>query len=326
MPFQFHTLGITTASAALPTFFNANTLEPYKPPPPGRRYYTVRRPIPKRWGLGIFCGLAGICGIVSCLPFLEKWARPRVREFSRSSNSIVRYCAHKYITLYRQERDPVIQQRGIFYRYFTYSRDEWLTSKLNLVNMVTHLFAHGSIAHYAINMTALYTGIMFLSPMMSRAKFLTTLLASGVLAANIESAIGDSNRPFTNLSLSELKRRLDLLGQSNESKSSHFNLPRKSSIQEPTSRGIGLSGALCGVFTIAAFMNPYVGVSVMFLPAIPLWIAITGQFSLDLAGWWLRWQDGIGHGAHMGGNAAGVLLWLLWLRRPGGISLHRGSW
>ena len=77
-------------------------------------------------------------------------------------------------------------------------------------------------------------------------------------------------------------------------------------LRNPDYRALGASGAISGVTTAFALFAPFVMLFVFFIPMPAILFAVAFvAFSAFASG---RIQDGIGHGAHLGGALMGVVL------------------
>ncbi|KAF2827476.1 hypothetical protein CC86DRAFT_321591 [Ophiobolus disseminans] len=78
-------------------------------------------------------------------------------------------------------------------------------------------------------------------------------------------------------------------------------------------RGLGFSGALMGITSVAACMSPMSKVAIYGIIPVPLWAVTVGYAVLD--GYYLNDQNSrIGHAGHLGGLAFGIMYYLLNLR------------
>lgn len=81
---------------------------------------------------------------------------------------------------------------------------------------------------------------------------------------------------------------------------------------------LGASGIVMGAASAAACLAPFAPMQIMLIPInIPLWGIAVGYFLID--SYFLNTGTMIGHAAHMGGAAAGVAYYGLFLRRYGGV-------
>lgn len=86
---------------------------------------------------------------------------------------------------------------------------------------------------------------------------------------------------------------------------------------QPQLPALGASGAISGVVLLFAFMYPQARILLFFFIPVPALAGVLAFVGLDVAG--LIWQvEGgglpIGHGAHLGGAATGMLYYLLVIR------------
>jgi membrane associated rhomboid family serine protease len=148
--------------------------------------------------------------------------------------------------------------------------------------MLTSTFTHVEIWHLAGNMfTAYFLGtFLCASPIITPVRFLTIALGAG----------------FTGSVGYVYQRYLVTHGQGKDYK-----------------RGLGFSGALMGITSVAACLNPTSKVLIYGIVPMPLWGLVLGYAFYD--GYYLN--DGnsrIGHAGHLGGLAFGIAYYVLKLR------------
>ncbi|RYP64667.1 hypothetical protein DL769_006575 [Monosporascus sp. CRB-8-3] len=83
--------------------------------------------------------------------------------------------------------------------------------------------------------------------------------------------------------------------------------------------GLGASGVISGIGTALACTRPWASFGFMFIPVpIPLWALMAGYIAYD--SYRLNSEGStIGHAAHLGGSGFGVLFYVVFLRRYGGV-------
>jgi membrane associated rhomboid family serine protease len=78
-------------------------------------------------------------------------------------------------------------------------------------------------------------------------------------------------------------------------------------------RGLGFSGALMGITSVAACLSPHAKVLIYGIVPVPLWATVLGYGFYD--GYYVNDQRSrIGHAGHLGGLAFGIAYYLLRLR------------
>jgi membrane associated rhomboid family serine protease len=78
-------------------------------------------------------------------------------------------------------------------------------------------------------------------------------------------------------------------------------------------RGLGFSGAIMGLSTVAACLAPQAKFALYGIIPVPLWALVTGYAVYD--GYYLNSAESrIGHAGHLGGLAFGVVYYLARLR------------
>jgi membrane associated rhomboid family serine protease len=148
--------------------------------------------------------------------------------------------------------------------------------------VVTSVFTHVDIWHIAGNMfTTYYLGrFLCYSPYINPSRLLTITLGSGILG-----------------SVGWLYNRWLVTGQTGLD----------------YQRGLGFSGALMGITSVAACLNPSARVALYGIIPVPLWGLVLGYAFFD--GYYVNdARSRVGHAGHLGGLAFGVGYYLLRLR------------
>ncbi|KAF2130099.1 hypothetical protein P153DRAFT_339634 [Dothidotthia symphoricarpi CBS 119687] len=147
---------------------------------------------------------------------------------------------------------------------------------------LTATFTHLSLTHFACNMFVFYTMGQFLVrlPIITPARFLIIVFGSG------------------------------LLGSAGYLQNRARKVPAGA---YDRSRGVGFSGALMGITTVAACFYPHAQMMLMGVIPMPLWVLTLGFAAVD--GYFLNDETSrIGHAGHLGGMAFGAAYYLIRLR------------
>jgi membrane associated rhomboid family serine protease len=148
--------------------------------------------------------------------------------------------------------------------------------------MLTSTFTHVDLWHLAGNMlTAYYLGgFLCQMPIITPAHFLTISIGSGIAGSAVF-----------------LFQRYYASGMTGYDQT----------------RGLGFSGALMGITTVAAFLSPHTKFHIYGIIPIPLWGLAVGYGVYD--GYYLNDNKSrIGHAGHLGGAAFGFLYYIWRLR------------
>jgi membrane associated rhomboid family serine protease len=148
--------------------------------------------------------------------------------------------------------------------------------------MLTSVFAHVDIWHLAGNMlTAYYLGsFLCYAPIITPIRFLQIAIGSGVAG-----------------SIGYLWQRYLVTGGKGVD----------------GSRGLGFSGALMGITSVAACLAPTAKVYIYGIIPLPLWATVAGYAAYD--GYYLNNSSSrVAHSGHLGGLAFGIAYYLLKLR------------
>jgi membrane associated rhomboid family serine protease len=153
--------------------------------------------------------------------------------------------------------------------------------------IVTNMFAHGSIGHIIFNMFALFTFGPVLERVWGSQRFLIFYLVCGLVAGLAQMI---SLEP-------ETVRGLLPGGQ----------------ILAYSDSALGASGAIMGLFAAFAYLFPNTELFIMLIPVpIKAKYAVAIMAAIDLFGQFGPAKTGIGHYAHLGGLAMGFLLVIYW--------------
>ena len=150
--------------------------------------------------------------------------------------------------------------------------------------VVTSNFTHVGIGHVLSNMITVYFlgGFLAYAPQITPGRYLIVALGSGVAGA----AGYVYNR----------------------------YLQTKNSSMPDYARGLGFSGAVMGISSVAACLSPTSRVHIWGIVPLPLWALVAGYAIYD--GYYLNSVDSrVGHAGHLGGLAFGMLYYFTRLRR-----------
>lgn len=149
--------------------------------------------------------------------------------------------------------------------------------------LLTSVFTHLSIGHVFSNMFTVYFLGQFLAyaPQITPGRYAIIALGSG-----LAGSVGFLANRAQKMEGSRMKDR---------------------------TRGLGFSGAVMGISTVAACLRPTAQVAIWGIIPMPLWALVTGYAVYD--GYYLNSNDTtIGHAGHLGGLIFGGAYYLLKLR------------
>ncbi|KAL7273589.1 hypothetical protein RUND412_003540 [Rhizina undulata] len=176
--------------------------------------------------------------------------------------------------------------------------------------LITHQFSHTGLFHFLFGYIALKSFAPALATMYGAGRTVGVLLASGTMAGALNILYYKLQNPYASLTEAELNRLL------------HAKKPDGTKFVEDRdfrlilSPHLGSSGAIVGMVTICALIAPALQVNLMFIPyGIAIRNCVLGFAAFDLGGVFYDYGLGIAHIGHLGGNIAGLLLYLFWLRR-----------
>jgi membrane associated rhomboid family serine protease len=152
--------------------------------------------------------------------------------------------------------------------------------------VVTNIFAHGSIGHIFFNMFALYTFGVWLERVWGHKRFLIFYLICGLFAGIIQMLFLS---PETGYRLTD------------------------EGIRVLSSEGaLGASGAIMGLFAAFAYLFPNTELMMLFLPVpIKAKYMVAIMVAIDLFGQFGPVKTNMGHFAHLSGLAMGFALVLI---------------
>ncbi|KAG9192165.1 hypothetical protein G6011_10899 [Alternaria panax] len=155
----------------------------------------------------------------------------------------------------------------------------------NYFSMLTSVFTHVDIGHIFSNMFTVYFMGSFLAsaPIITPFRYLTIALGSGLAG-----------------SVGYLFNR-------------YYQLQAEGPHARDYTRGIGFSGAVMGISTVAACLAPHSQVLIYGIVPMPLWALVTGYAIYD--GYYVNSTNSrIGHAGHLGGLAFGLVYYFARLR------------
>ncbi|KAG0165143.1 hypothetical protein DFQ30_008910 [Apophysomyces sp. BC1015] len=140
------------------------------------------------------------------------------------------------------------------------------------ITLLTSCFSHRDFFHLACNMVGLYSFGLVLHEHLGREQFLALYLSTGIGANVVSHVFGIATRRF-----------------------------------RPLLPSLGASGAVYGVLSATAILNPHASIYCLFIPFVPIQLgyALPALMSLDLAGIILRWRS-FDHYAHLAGAGIGL--------------------
>lgn len=153
--------------------------------------------------------------------------------------------------------------------------------------IVTNMFAHGSIPHLVFNMFALYTFGVWLERVWGPKRFLIFYLICGVVAGLAQMMFLKDVIKFD----PSINENVLVIGSA-----------------------LGASGAIMGLFAAFGYLFPNTELMMLFIPVpIKAKYMVAIMAAIDLFGG-LRpgGGDGIGHFAHLGGLVMGFILVIFW--------------
>jgi membrane associated rhomboid family serine protease len=148
--------------------------------------------------------------------------------------------------------------------------------------LLTSAFTHVDVWHLAANMfTAYYLGqFLCYAPVITPVRFLTIAIGSG-----LTGSVGYIYQRYL----------------------------KTGGLGRDSTRGLGFSGALMGITSVAACLAPTAKVYIYGILPLPLWATVAGYAFYD--GYYLNDNNSrIGHAGHLGGLAFGIAYYLLKLR------------
>lgn len=155
----------------------------------------------------------------------------------------------------------------------------------NYFSMITAIFTHVDIGHIFSNMFTVYFLGSFLAsaPIITPFRYLTIALGSGLAG-----------------SVGYLFNR-------------YYQLQAQGPGARDYTRGIGFSGAVMGISSVAACLAPHSKVLIYGIVPMPLWALVTGYAFYD--GYYVNSTNSrVGHAGHLGGLAFGLVYYFARLR------------
>jgi membrane associated rhomboid family serine protease len=144
--------------------------------------------------------------------------------------------------------------------------------------LLTSVFSHSFLFHLLINMFVLYSFGRFLEQILGRQRFLTFYLVAGVIGSLSHAVL-----------------------------SNYY-------IHQPEQAAVGASGAIAGLILLFSLLFPKEKILLFGIIPVPALFGALGFIAFDLWGLVEQSQGGglpIGHGAHLGGAATGVVFYFM---------------
>lgn len=174
----------------------------------------------------------------------------------------------------------------------------WKSPLFKPHQVFTHMFLHGNFPHIIFNMLALWMFGSTLENFWGAKRFLNFYLICGLGAALVQMMM----IPF------EITREVHAAFPMEEWDAAiQVNVDRYSMI--------GASGAIMGVMAAYAYLFPNTEIYIYFAFPVKAKYLIPVYVLLDLFGGFSRQAgDNVGHFAHLGGAAVGIILVMIWNR------------
>jgi len=189
------------------------------------------------------------------------------------------YAVHLRVQAKRGHQLPFVR----FMQRMTLNLSEF--QKGSYLPILTSTFTHLDIGHIFSNMfTAYFLGSFLASaPAITPLRYLTIAVGSG------------------------------LAGSVGHLFSRYYQIQAQAPGTRDTMRGLGFSGSVMGISTVAACLAPQTRVAIWGIIPMPLWALVTGYAVYD--GYYLNSVDSrIGHAGHLGGLTFGLLYYIARLR------------
>lgn len=182
----------------------------------------------------------------------------------------------------------------------SYRRSDWPPENLRqCMPYLTHLFAHGSASHLLSNSLGFYFLTSALFPAMGALTTISTFLAGGVIASQIDCFVGKAYAT----------------GQYRDLFAYIKSGPDPSPKSTLESRSLGASSGLCTLLMAATLSAPSARWSLLFIPVgIPLFLITSAEVAWEAWSYYENVADGVSHSGHLAGHLAGVVLWFGVLR------------
>lgn len=165
------------------------------------------------------------------------------------------------------------------------------------VQIVTHMFMHGSPSHLLFNMFGLWMFGTMLERVWGPKRFLIFYIVCGLAAAFAQ--LGHYSFQFWDIDHALLDP---------DTQAQYQFLLRKAYT-------VGASGAIMGIFAGFAYLFPNTELFILFIPIpIKAKYAVAGMAAIDFFGGVYSTGSNIAHFAHLGGLAMGFILVLIWNR------------
>ncbi|KAI9749373.1 MAG: hypothetical protein M4579_006895 [Chaenotheca gracillima] len=210
---------------------------------------------------------------------------------------------------------------GFVARIFSYKACYWSAGSfwLNMSSMIGYQFMHSSIIHLAMNTYAFFFLSRLAIGLVKPGTTVLLFLSGGFLAANINCGYERVFNRFVGKSRNECSDELLRAKRDSQNASSWWAKKGGQRVQREFRDyfvpGVGASSSVICLLTIFSFIVPKTGINAFFIPTT-LRRTTLAFFAFDfLLGTTRMSTLPLGHLGHVGGYAAGALMWFLLLRR-----------
>ncbi len=189
-----------------------------------------------------------------------------------------------------------------------------LSNNFKPVQLVTHMFMHGSISHLFFNMLSLFFLGPYVEHRMGSKRFLIFYLVCGFGAMLSHLGVGY-------LAVADLTRLISpeqlntLLTAGSYTGTGLSNMQAQEIFTSLNTPVVGASGAIYGVIIAFALFYPNLQLMLLF-PPIPIkakYLALI-IIAIDLFSGVSGHKTGVAHFAHLGGGLTGLILILIWYK------------
>ncbi|MEA4983593.1 MAG: rhomboid family intramembrane serine protease [Paludibacter sp.] len=207
----------------------------------------------------------------------------------------------------------------------------WASEKFNLAQMITYMFMHGGLGHIFFNMFALYMFGGVLENFWGPKKFLIYYLITGIGAGIVQQLFWtvEYHTVVTAMNEAIAANSGEHLLASQHILEKYFRLSSLTSFTAPDLMElkrmflnlpvtVGASGSVFGLLLAFGWLFPEVKLMMLFFP-VPIkariFVLIYGVAELFL-GVANFSGDSVAHFAHLGGMLFGIIMILIWKKRP----------
>lgn len=213
-----------------------------------------------------------------------------------------------YMVWPRKDEEQIAHVQHIYRQNFTSSLNNFHEGRW--WTLLTPTLMHGTPLHLAANMAGLLSFGTAVVKIFGPGAFVITWVGAGIFASAASLIEAELKQRKLNERKPVKENRLYAFLTRNNKVSGNDSGRERSSV--------GASGSIFGLFALFTCFAPQAKLNVILLPlGAPAWQMMLGTVGFSLAAIEYGWLPGLGHVAHLGGMAFGLLYYAGWALKRG---------